>query len=118
MILALVIFLITYALMLSLQKYRPWIALCSAAVFLILGLCGVYALTPAAAFLIAAACAFQIRMFVSSDPDSTNRASAEKFTQKMRCMRLVWYLRLTRRRHTHTSRLRKLCTGQIRSVRS
>ena len=51
MILALVIFLITYALMLSLQKYRPWIALCSAAVFLILGLCGVYALTPAAALM-------------------------------------------------------------------
>ncbi len=51
MILALVIFLITYALMLSLQKYRPWIALCSAAVFLILGLCGVYALTPVAALM-------------------------------------------------------------------
>lgn len=51
MILALAIFLITYALMLSLQKYRPWIALCSAAVFLILGLCGIYELTPAAALM-------------------------------------------------------------------
>ena len=33
MIIALVIFLITYALMLSFQQYRPWIALTSAAIF-------------------------------------------------------------------------------------
>ncbi len=42
MFLALGIFLVTYALMLSLQKYRPWIALSSAALFIILGYCGVY----------------------------------------------------------------------------
>ena len=42
MVLALVIFLITYALMLMLQKWRPYIALASAAVFVILGCCGVY----------------------------------------------------------------------------
>ena len=45
MVLALVIFLITYVLMLSFQKYRPWIALGSAAVFVVLGLCGVYNFT-------------------------------------------------------------------------
>lgn len=45
MILALILFLITYALMLTFQKYRPWIALASAAVFVVLGLCGVYDLT-------------------------------------------------------------------------
>ena len=44
MVLALVIFLITYALMLMLQKWRPYIALASAAVFVILGCCGVQAL--------------------------------------------------------------------------
>lgn len=45
MILALVIFLVTYVLMLTLQKYRPWIALGSAAVFIGLGLFGVYDFT-------------------------------------------------------------------------
>ncbi len=49
MIPALIIFLVTYALMLTLQKYRPWIALSSAAVFLVLGLVGVYDLTPGTA---------------------------------------------------------------------
>lgn len=49
MILALIIFLITYALMLTLQKYRPWIALSSAAVFIALGLFGVYDYGPIAA---------------------------------------------------------------------
>ena len=38
MIVALIIFLITYILMLSFQKYRPYIALTSAAVFVVLGL--------------------------------------------------------------------------------
>ena len=42
MVLALVIFLITYILMLSLQKWRPYIALASAVVFIVLGYCGVY----------------------------------------------------------------------------
>ncbi len=39
---ALIIFIVTYILMLTLQKYRPWIALSSAAVFIVLGLAGVY----------------------------------------------------------------------------
>lgn len=42
MILALIVFLVTYALMLTFSKYRPWIALGSAAVFLILGTFGVF----------------------------------------------------------------------------
>ena len=37
MIIALVIFLITYILMLSFQQYRPWIALTSAAIFIEIG---------------------------------------------------------------------------------
>ena len=45
MVLALIIFLATYALMLTLQKYRPVIALTSAAVFIVLGLSGMYDLT-------------------------------------------------------------------------
>ncbi len=39
MITASILFLITYILMLSFQKYRPYIAIASAGVFLILGLC-------------------------------------------------------------------------------
>ena len=42
MILALIIFLATYALMLAFQKWRPYIALASAAVFITLGYCGVF----------------------------------------------------------------------------
>lgn len=42
MILALVIFAVTYLLMLALPKERPWVALCSAAVFMALGQLGVY----------------------------------------------------------------------------
>lgn len=45
MTLAIVIFIATYVLMLVLQKYRPWIALASAAVFIVLGLAGVYDLS-------------------------------------------------------------------------
>ena len=37
MILALILFAVTYVLMLRLQQYRPWVALCSAAVFVALG---------------------------------------------------------------------------------
>lgn len=44
MVLALVIFLIMYVLMLALQKWRPYIALASAAIFIILGYCGVFEL--------------------------------------------------------------------------
>ncbi len=43
---ALIIFIIMYAGMLFLQQYRPWIALSGAALFIILGLCGVYDFTP------------------------------------------------------------------------
>ncbi len=42
MVLALVIFLAIYALMLSFQKYRPWIALGGAVIFIALGIFGVY----------------------------------------------------------------------------
>lgn len=42
MTLALILFILTYALMLSLQKYRPQIALSSAFVFVVLGLTGVF----------------------------------------------------------------------------
>lgn len=42
MTLALVLFAVTYVLMLWLQQYRPWVALCSAAVFVALGELGVY----------------------------------------------------------------------------
>lgn len=51
MTLALIIFLITYVLMLALQKYRPWIALLSAATFIVLGIMGVYDFSIAKAFL-------------------------------------------------------------------
>lgn len=51
MTLALVIFLVTYVLMLALQKYRPWVALTSAAVFVILGTVGVYDFSIAKALL-------------------------------------------------------------------
>ncbi len=46
MILALFIFIVIYILMLTLQKYRPWIALSGAAVFIVLGLVGVYDFSP------------------------------------------------------------------------
>ena len=46
MYLALGIFLLTYVLMLTLQKYRPAIALSSALLFIVLGLCGVYDFRP------------------------------------------------------------------------
>ena len=42
MIPALIVFLITYVLMLSFQKYRPWIALTSACIFIGLGYGGMY----------------------------------------------------------------------------
>lgn len=46
MIIALIIFALTYVLMLALPKYRPYVALGSAAVYLILGLCGLWDYTP------------------------------------------------------------------------
>ena len=49
MIPALIVFILTYILMLSFQKYRPWIALCSAAVMLILGALGFFKMTPLSA---------------------------------------------------------------------
>ena len=42
MIPALIVFLITYVLMLSFQKYRPWIALTSACIFIGMGYGGMY----------------------------------------------------------------------------
>ena len=49
MIPALIVFVLTYILMLSFQKYRPWIALGSAAVMMILGAMGVFKMTPLSA---------------------------------------------------------------------
>ena len=42
MILALILFAVTSVLMLWLQQYRPWVALCSAVLFIVLGEAGVY----------------------------------------------------------------------------
>lgn len=49
MIAALILFAVTYVLILSLPKYRPWVALCSAGCFLALGQSGLYAMSPASA---------------------------------------------------------------------
>lgn len=49
MIPALIVFVVTYILMLSFQKFRPWIALGSAAVMLILGALGYFEMTPLSA---------------------------------------------------------------------
>ena len=49
MIPALIVFILTYVLMLSFQKYRPWIALSSAVVMMILGAMGVFKMTPLSA---------------------------------------------------------------------
>ena len=49
MIPALIVFALTYILMLSFQKYRPWIALAAAAVMLILGALGQFEMTPLSA---------------------------------------------------------------------
>ena len=49
MVPALIVFILTYVLMLSFQKYRPWIALGSAAVMMILGAMGVFKMTPLSA---------------------------------------------------------------------
>ncbi len=43
---ALIIFIVLYVLMFAFQKYRPYIALGGGAVFIILGLCGLYDFTP------------------------------------------------------------------------
>ena len=45
MILALVVFAVTYVLMLALQQYRPWVALGSAVVFVVLGQLGMFDFT-------------------------------------------------------------------------
>jgi len=46
---ALIVFILTYVLMLSFQKYRPWIALGSAVVMMILGAMGLFKMTPLSA---------------------------------------------------------------------
>ena len=45
MIPALIVFVVTYVLMLSFQKWRPWIALGAAAVMLVLGALGFFEMT-------------------------------------------------------------------------
>ncbi len=49
MIPALIVFILTYVLMLSFQKWRPWIALGAAAVMLVLGTLGFFEMTPLSA---------------------------------------------------------------------
>lgn len=49
MTLALLLFAATYLLMLRLQQYRPWVALCSAVLFIMLGEAGVYGFSLRAA---------------------------------------------------------------------
>ncbi len=49
MIPALIVFIVTYVLMLSFQKYRPWIALGAAVVMLVLGALGLFEMTPLSA---------------------------------------------------------------------
>ena len=49
MVPALIIFVVTYVAMLTFSRQRPWIALGSAAVFVLLGVCGVYDFSPLAA---------------------------------------------------------------------
>ena len=49
MTLALLVFAATYLLMLRLQQYRPWVALCSAVLFIVLGEAGVYGFSLRAA---------------------------------------------------------------------
>ncbi len=46
---ALIVFIVTYVLMLSFQKYRPWIALGAAVVMLVLGALGLFEMTPLSA---------------------------------------------------------------------
>ena len=46
MVIALIIFALTYVLMLALQKYRPYIALTSAAIFVLLGCFGLWDYNP------------------------------------------------------------------------
>ena len=49
-IFALVLFIVTYILMIALQKYRPWIALASAAVFIVSGIVPLSGVLPAIDF--------------------------------------------------------------------
>ncbi len=49
MIAALIVFIITYVLMLSFQRYRPYIALAAAGVMLVLGALGQFEMTPLSA---------------------------------------------------------------------
>ena len=53
MIPALIIFIIMYVLMLTFTQYRPWIALSAAAVFVVMGLIGLFDMNIMSAFLLA-----------------------------------------------------------------
>ena len=74
MIPALIVFILTYVLMLSFQKYRPWIALGSAAVMLILGALGFFKMTPLSALkavdynvlLMISATMYTVMLFIES----------------------------------------------------
>lgn len=60
---ALIVFVVTYVLMLSFQRLRPWIALGSAAVMLILGALGFFEMTPLSAL---AAVDYNVLLMISA----------------------------------------------------
>ena len=63
MIPALIVFIVTYVLMLSFQKYRPYIALCSAALMLCMGYMGVFQMDLRSAL---AAVDYNVLLMISS----------------------------------------------------
>ena len=84
MILALVIFAVTYLLMLALPKERPWVALCSAAVFMALGQLGVYDFSLSAAL-------GAVEPEVLPQPASRLRLSAAASrAEKIRLVIMLW----------------------------
>ncbi len=63
MIAALIVFVLTYILMLSFQRLRPWIALSAACVMLILGALGFFEMTPLSAL---AAVDYNVLLMISA----------------------------------------------------
>ena len=76
MYLALGIFLLTYVLMLTLQKYRPTIALSSALIFIVLGLCGVFDFRPLDAL---AAVDYNVLLMIAGTMGLVNAQVAKAF---------------------------------------
>ena len=82
MILALVIFAVTYLLMLALPKERPWVALCSAAVFMALGQLGVYDFSLSAAL---GAVDYNVLLMTPAKSASTHTAHWALGTRTISC---------------------------------